>query len=209
MTVMKNIIVPAEQYDFTGDSRILIPFIEFEKIGFMDKVGTVVVKPEYTAYHGEFDTEDSLVIVALNHLHGYERKTSAPAVYCRPKYGLLNSKGELVVEIKYLLMSAPKGGSRLYAVQNMDYQYGAIDEHGNEVIPFGKYSFLDTFYKGHSRVKIYDKEAQKDRWGIIDEKDQVIEPLIHDRISNFVDKEDVWFEEYGNGKSKRWEDVDL
>ena len=205
---MRNIIVPAEQYDITADSRVLIPFILYEKIGFMDKIGNVVVEPKYIAYHGEFDTKDSLVIVALNHLHGYERKSSAPAVYCRPKYGLMNSKGELVVEIKYLLMSAPRGGSRLYAVQNMDYKYGAIDEHGNEVIPFGKYSFLDTFYKGRSRVKIYDKEAQKDRWGIIDEDGQIVEPLIHDRISNFVDKDDVWFEEFGDRKP-RIEGVDL
>ena len=193
---MKKIIVPAEHYNITNDNRILIPFISFEKIGFMDRSGEVVVEPKYISYHGEFNTEDSLVIVAENHLHGYERKNSAPAVYCRPKYGLINSNGELVVEIKYLLMSAPRGGSRLYAVQNMHYQYGAIDEHGNEVIPFGKYSFLDTFYKGRSRVKIYDNEAQKDRWGIIDEEGCVVEPLVHDYISNFVDKDCVWITEY-------------
>ena len=205
---MRKILVPADHYDFTGDSRILIPFIAFEKIGFVDRQGKVVIEPKYVAYHGEFYTEDSLVIVALNHLHGYERKNSAPAVYCRPKYGLMNSKGEIVVEIKYLKMSAPKGGSRLYAVQNMDYKYGAIDEHGNEVIPFGKYSLVDTFYKGRSRVKIYDHEAQKDRWGIIDEDGQVVEPLIHDNIGNFVEKDYVWIEEYGD-RRPHIENVDL
>lgn len=205
---MKKIIVPAEQYDFTRDSRILIPFVISEKVGFMNPLGEIVVEPKYIGYRGEFDTEDSLVIVAQNHLYANERKTAGPVAYCRPKYGLMNSRGEEVVEVKYFSLSAPMGGSRLYKALNMESQYGAIDELGNEVIPFGKYAYVGTFNRGRAIVKVYDFEEKKEKWGVIDEEGHEVKPPIYDHIRNFVNQDALWWQEFGEQRPRE-ESVDL
>lgn len=207
---MMKIIVPSAQYDIKADNRILIPFIEFDKIGFVDQNANVVVKAKYSCYEGEMLDEGSLIIVAENYLHGYERKNSAPAVYCKPIYGLMNSKGEEVVELKYFRLFAPKNGSSLYAAQNMEYQSGAIDEFGNEVIPFGKYHYVDQFYNGHARITVYDEASSREKWGMINESGNVIIPPIYDSLSTYVGREVLdLVKEIRENKSAPWEDINL
>lgn len=35
------------------DNRLLIPFTSGDKIGFVDKEGAIVVKPQFTMYYGD------------------------------------------------------------------------------------------------------------------------------------------------------------
>lgn len=42
--------------------------------------------------------------------------------------------------------------SRLTVVQDREYKWGAIDEDGNIVIPFGKYAWIDGFQNGLAKV---------------------------------------------------------
>lgn len=50
MTILENgyndakILVPASSFKLESESRLLIPFTSFDKIGFMNKQGEVVVK---------------------------------------------------------------------------------------------------------------------------------------------------------------------
>lgn len=42
--------------------------------------------------------------------------------------------------------------SNLTVVQDKEYKWGAIDEEGNVVIPFGKYAWIDGFQNGLAKV---------------------------------------------------------
>ena len=50
----------------------------------------------------------------------------------------------------------PPINSRITVVQNSDYKWGAIDEQGNVVIPFGKYAWIDGFQNGLAKVIGYN-----------------------------------------------------
>lgn len=42
--------------------------------------------------------------------------------------------------------------SNITVVQNKDYKWGAIDDEGNIIIPFGKYAWIDGFQNGLAKV---------------------------------------------------------
>lgn len=46
--------------------------------------------------------------------------------------------------------------SCLSVVQDKDYKWGAIDENGNVVIPFGKYAWIDGFQNGLAKIIGYN-----------------------------------------------------
>ena len=50
----------------------------------------------------------------------------------------------------------PPINSRITVVQNSDYKWGAIDEQGNVVVPFGKYAWIDGFQNGLAKVIGYN-----------------------------------------------------
>ena len=39
-------------------------------------------------------------------------------------------------------------------VEHSDYKWGVIDSNGNEIVPFGKYDWIEGFEHGLCRVKI-------------------------------------------------------
>ena len=187
-----KVITPIEKYDLLMDTRILIPVFESGKVGFIDHSGAVIVDPKYDAYKGEFYNDNDLIVVSKDYLYAYERKTTSPATYCRPLYGLLNSKGEEVLKTEYFSLVRPKESLLIYSVQNMECKYGVVDCYGNILIPFGKYDYIDGFYKGFARVKVYDASKEnKEQWGIINEKGQLVLPIEYDNIWNFYGKEYV------------------
>lgn len=78
----------------------------------------------------------------------------------------------------------------LKVIQRSDYKWGVINQDGNEVVPFGKYNWIDGFDNGLARVKIVEKGEilNKGKWGIINEKGEEVLPVIYDSIWNFLDK---------------------
>lgn len=95
--------------------------------------------------------------------------------------------------------------------------WGVVDYEVNEIVPFGKYDWIDIFDKGLARVKIgpnittltknglfkyvVDGEIQeqangeieivppvKNKWGIINKKGEEVLPVEYDSIWNFAGK---------------------
>lgn len=66
--------------------------------------------------------------------------------------------------------------------------WAVLDDAGNEIVPFGKYSWIDGFDHGLARMKVYDKECRKFKWGIIDKKGKEVLPPEFDAIWNFLGK---------------------
>lgn len=78
--------------------------------------------------------------------------------------------------------------STLTAVQNNDYKWGAINEAGEVVIPFGKYAWIDGFQNGLAKVigirdatnsiVIFDDSGEPEAaQGIVNEKGEEVLPL--------------------------------
>lgn len=76
-------------------------------------------------------------------------------------------------------------------IQHSDYKWGVVNAVGEEIVPFGKYDWIDGFDSGLARVKIGTAPNNIDsnnKWGIINEKGEEVLPIEYDNIWNFVGK---------------------
>lgn len=187
-----KILVPASSYNMQDDNRLLIPFTSGDKIGFVDKEGVIVVNPQYTMYYGDCYDESDNIKVAIDHLYGFLRSGARVATYKRPMFGLINSKGETIFEPSFYSLVPAIGNKKLYTVQNDNYQYAVLSIDGNEIVPFGKYNWIDGFDNGLARVKIGSTtnglNANDCKWGLIDENGKEVLPVEYDNIWTFYGK---------------------
>ena len=96
-------------------------------------------------------------------------------------YGAKDCNGDIVIPFLYKEMYPFSCG--LSMVRNQNYEYAYINQCNQHVIPFGKYSWCDSqFVCGYARVLKYDSCEEKDKWGIIDTKGNIIIPLEYDKI---------------------------
>lgn len=190
-----KILVPASSYNMPDDNRLLIPFTSGDKIGFVTKEGSIVVKPQFTMYYGDCYDESDNIRVAVDNLYGYPRSGGKVATYKRPMYGLINYKGETIFEPSFYSLLPAIGNKKLYTVQNNNFEYAVLNIDGTVVVPFGKYSWIDGFDNGLARVKIGKvTNGQKDngnKWGLINENGKEVLPLEYDDIWTFYGKKRV------------------
>lgn len=183
-------LVPASSYNMQDDNRLLIPFTYGDKIGFANKEGEVVVKPQFTMYYDDCYDESDYIRVAVDDLYGFPRSGGRVATYKRPMYGLIDYKGETIFEPSFYCLIPAIGNKKLYTVQNKHFGYAVLNIDGTEVVPFGKYSWIDGFDKGLARVKIGNvTNGQKEngnKWGLINENGKEILPLEYDNIWTFM-----------------------
>lgn len=190
-----KVLVPASSYNMQDDNRLLIPFTSGDKIGFVDKEGEVVIKPQFTMYYGECYEENDNIRVTVDDLYGFARSGGKVSTYKRPIYGLINSKGETIFEPSFYSLLPSIGEKKLYTVQNKDYKYAVLNIDGTEVVPFGKYSWIDGFDNGLARVRIGNvtngQNENGNKWGLIDENGKEVLPLEYDSIWTFYGKQRV------------------
>lgn len=96
-------------------------------------------------------------------------------------FGLKDHTGVVIISPQYIEMYDFSCG--LSMVRNKHYQYAYIDIHDNQIVPFGKYSWLDpSFVCGFARVVYYDIALKKEIWGIIDTLGNCVIPIEYDKI---------------------------
>ena len=187
-----KILIPVDMHDIVSDLRLLIPFTNGDKIGFMNNQGMIIVKPQYTMYYGECYSENDLIRVSIIDTYGFPKSGGNVSTYQRPLYGLINYKGEVLLEPVFYTMISAIGNKRLFTVQNKRYEYGVITADGEEIVPFGKYQWIDGFDKGLARVKLGKvTNGIKDsgnKWGLIDVDGNEVLPVEYDDIWNFYAK---------------------
>ena len=66
---------------------------------------------------------------------------------------------------KYL--SAKQYGN-VYVVSNYNGEWAVLDSEDKEIVPFGKYNWIDGFDHELARVKVRNRYTGKSKWGIID-----------------------------------------
>ena len=103
------------------------------------------------------------------------------------QFGLKSQTGEIIISPQYIEMYDFKCG--LSMVRNTQYQYAYIDINNKQIVPFGKYSWLDPcFVCGFARVMSYDHIQDKEVWGIIDTLGNIVIPTIYDKIWTLKEK---------------------
>ena len=186
-----KVLVPALSYDFNKDTRLLIPFTEGEKIGFVNRNGEIVVRPQYNMYYGDCYSTDDLIKVSIPHTYGFQSTGGNVKCYHRSLFGIINHKGEVVLDTIYDSIQQAASNKKLFTVQHK-YLYGVLDINGNEIIPFGKYDLIDGFDRGLARVKIGKRTNglinSGAKWGIINEQGEEVLPVEYDDIWNFYGK---------------------
>lgn len=188
-----KILVPAKEYNLSEDKRLLIPFAEWNKIGFINRKGEIVVEPMYSMYHGECYSEEDYIKVSEVYSRGFPRSGGKVSTYNDFAYGLIDSKGNVILESNYRVLLTPIESKKLFTVQGKDYRYSVINANGEEVIPAGKYVWIDGFDHGFARVITHKPANNKDGYekvcGLINEQGEEVVPCSNCYIRNFYGKD--------------------
>jgi hypothetical protein len=75
----------------------------------------------------------------------------------------------------------------IIVIQRQDYKWGVTSIDGIEIVPFGKYNWIDGFDQGLARVR--KGSYANSKWGIINEKGEEVLPIEYDKIWNFLGKD--------------------
>lgn len=181
-----KVIVPIKNYDLTKDRRLLIPFVYGEKVGFFNQGLDIVVSPEYITYHGEcYCKEDYIMTVKRIPCHlGYRN------IYF---YGIIDCWGKEILPTEYFRIGLPYKSNTLFTVEDRFCKYAVIDNKGNEIIPFNKYTYIDGVSHNYFRVKAGGTpdclEGHGAKWGIINSKGEEVVPIQYDFIQPFYQKD--------------------
>lgn len=194
-----RVLVDINDYTIGDDPRLLIPFSYYQYYGLMNRNAEVVVDPKFDRILDSCRHESDVVRVGIHYTCGFNR-TAEPATYLRTKWGLVDSKGNFILEPAYKGIGVSTD-NRILTLQHMDGQYEVIDIDGKVIVPKGKYSWIDSFDNGLARVNHYDGENK--RYGIIDDAGNEVLPLVYSNIWNFFNKNREWItieaiDEHGN-----------
>ena len=101
---------------------------------------------------------------------------------------------------KEYLSEKPYGDVKV--VRRRDRKWGVVDSEGNEIVPFGKYTWIDAFSRGLARVKI---------GAMVDAKGDEVSPLTS---YNWVHSYDFGYNERGvslafENEGDKWGIIDI
>lgn len=181
---IKQVVVSANEYNFSNEKRLLIPFVDkWGRMGLLNNKGDVVLKSNYYSIRGNCYNENDFLIIGLAKPKAFERKTWPPSIYTYHKFGVIDYAGHWIINIDPGFMEIyPSDDNILFTIRDFDYFYGVIDNKGNEIVSLGTYGYIDIFYRGLARVKSGEK------WGIINRKGEIVVPIEYDKIWNFRGK---------------------
>ncbi len=184
-----KILLPASEHCFEKDRRFLIPFVQGTLIGFVNKEKEVVIPPKFDMVLDDFDSKYSKIRIGKHVPQVIINKNGHISKYVYKQYGLLDSEGNLVIPIEYSSIAKPHYESNeTYTVKSLENEYAVLGSSGEEIVPFGKYDYIDGFEEGYARVKIGSSGSlcrKGDKWGLIDESGKEILPVEYNRIDKF------------------------
>ena len=172
-----EIIVPAERYNIKNDDRLLIPYMQNHQIGFVNQMAEPIVEPVYDIYNGKILNENDLITVGKRYTYGFPRSNGDVQTYDKYKWGVIDSKGTLIINCDYYSISI-SDDNQLITLRKYNHEYCVVDRNCNEIIPYGKYHLINGFTNGYARIK-------HGKWGIIDQKGNIVLPTVYDEIWNF------------------------
>lgn len=118
------------------------------------------------------------------------------AVGKNDKFGFIDTKGNIVIELKYDWANSFSDGLATVNVENL---YGAIDKQGKVVIPF-EYEVLGDFRNGFAKAArpSVDPENYESKFGLVNKENSIVIPFMYEDMGNLsesllaVKKDDKW-----------------
>lgn len=194
-----RVLMPFSVADTLNDNRVLIPFMTpSHKMGMMNHIGEVVIKPEYDKICNDVYRESDVIVVGKLHPYGFIKKNGGVDSRVDYRYGVIDIHGDVVLELGFRYIFLGLGCDRITVVS--DSGFCVCDTKGNTIVPYGKYKYIDGFDKGLARVKNDDKQ-----WGIINVNGEEVLPLVFNKIWNFYRKNRL--STYVESKERGGEDV--
>lgn len=183
---LSKILVHASSYDFSTDKRLLIPFTEEEKIGFINQQMKVIVPPKYAMYFGDCYSKSDFIIVKVSNFLG------RPDGKANPHYlwGVIDYNGNEIFPLEYEHITPSINNKSLFTLQLKDRRFAVYSSNGKVIVPFDKYDWISGFNKGFARVKIGKSVpgnliGPNSKWGIINEEGVEIVPTTYIQIEDF------------------------
>lgn len=201
-----RILVDWNDYAIDNDTRLLIPFSYYQHYGLINQEGEVVVEPKFDRILDSCREESDVIRVGINYTYGFNRATKEPSTYSKTKWGLLDSRGNVLLETDFQSIGVSTD-KQLLTLHHMDGQYEVITIDGEVIVPKGKYPWIDNFDNGFARVNYFDGESKK--YGLIDAEGNEVLPLEYFKIWNFYNRNRKWItveaiDEHGNKRAYRF-----
>ncbi|MBQ9201936.1 MAG: WG repeat-containing protein [Bacteroidales bacterium] len=168
-----KVLVKYADYKKLEDKRLRIPFDKngFGKWGLMDRNGHVILEDEYDWISDDCYEENDMILVCKEYPAVYPKER----LYIHRKFGVVDINGRPVLDVQYRSITICYD-EKVFVVELREKGIGIIDFYGNEVVPIGKYNWVDDFYHGLARV------IHGDKWGIIDYKGNIVVPFVYENI---------------------------
>lgn len=177
-----SIIVPLGDYDVNADNRYLIPFTISGKVGFLNRMASIIVPAKYDFCLDEFKSESDLVRVGC-YVCG-KRYNGEPCIERR--LGLIDSNGYEVLPVSYRGI-AVSDNRQLITISEEDSGYSVIDINKSIIIQKGEYDMINGFTFGYARVK------KGNKCGIIDMDGNIVLPIEYDQVWTFYKRTDLQY----------------
>lgn len=199
-----RVLMPFTIANTSNDNRILIPFMTpSHEMGMMDHCGQVIIEPKYDIICNDVYKESDLIVVGRLYPYGYVRKGGSVASYVAYRYGVVDTRGNIILELEYSRVLLGIDCDRI-TVQSFDNNsFCVYDTKGNTIVPYRRYIYIDGFDRGLARVK-------NNYWGIINADGEEVLPLTYPVIWNFYNKNrlSTYVEKERIGKNICFHDLD-
>jgi len=157
---------------------LLIPLVENDKIGFINKLGETVVEPKYDEVRGDMRCEESYVSVRVGKV-----------------WNVINYQGKELLDKKETSIIKPGYDCPFATIQNQK-ESQVVNVLTNTVVVNGGYDYIGGFRYGFARVR------KNGLWGIINDQGQlVVEPQYTDMYRFYEWKEPTTVVKTADGHS--------
>lgn len=180
-----NIITPFKFKNAHNFSEGLALVIQNEKTGFINKKSELTIP---SIYDWAYDFEDNIAIVQsgnhmlkLSSMLTLENNDIQNLDIISLKYGVINKKGELLIELIYDEIKLDTNGV-LFVLRNN--KWGAIDTTGTVLVDF-IYDHIQM-YSAYKNEIIVEKDNS---FGVIDNNGNILIPIRYDSISFSCNRE--------------------
>lgn len=180
-------LVNGENYNLKNDKRLLIPYIQDGKTGLVTRQGEIKIEACYYDYIiSDCYTIEDLIRVGRNYAFGYVQGNGNIKAYNGTKWGIMDAECNLLIPVEYdrIIISDDK---KLLTVKKRPSSHAVINMRNEYIVPFGKYQWIDGFWRGYARVMKTLSPTTR-LWGLIDKEGKEVLLVKYKGVSNFYGK---------------------